>query len=329
MTTARTLDLHSLAAMAREYYQLLVEIQDARRIEPERNVPERLRQIAERARAYADEQALLHPRLSQTLQRLGERAEALRRLVASGAPLRATATRAAAQHYEALARLLRSTGRDEGIELPELKPRNYVRNAFHIGNGLLGATLYTVWPERRIVLTVALIYSCSMIFMELIRRTSPKINAFMVDRLFGAIARPVEAHRVNSATWFGVAIVIMLWLFPAPACIAAVLILGCGDPVAAIVGRRWGKHKLVGNKTLEGALGFVVAATAATTVFLVATGNPAVQRGDFLHTVLFAGLLAVVASVAGALAELASSKVDDNFSIPLVSAWAAWLVLPG
>ena len=332
----------ALAALAREFYQLLVELQDYRRtpdapqqpaIRPQppqdarESYAQRLQSVAERARLYAAEIAQDHPRLSQCLHRVGERSEQLRRVLASGQPLGAAMTRSASQHYEALARLIRSTGRDAGIELPVLKPRNYIRNLFHVGNGLMGATLYTVLPDRWTILILACSYTGSMIALELMRRFNPRINAFLVNKVFGAIARPVEAHRINAATWYGVGIIIMLFFFPPVACIVAVLVLGVGDPAAANIGRRWGRHKLIGEKSLEGSLGFVAVAAVCTTIFLTATQHPAILRGDALHTLQAAAWLALVGAVVGAATELVSTRIEDNFSIPLATAAAVTAAL--
>jgi dolichol kinase len=321
MTSVPTMPTQSLAAMTRELYLLLVELQD-RRAAPAPGYAERLQTVAERARAYAAVFANDHPRLSQTLSRVGERVELLRKTLAAGQPLRETMTRSCAQHYEALARLIRSMGRDEGIELPVLKPRNYARNVFHVCNGLMSATLYTIFPKLSTMLWIAYAYTGWLVSLELLRRSSPRINAFLVNRVFGAIARPVEAHRINSATWYGVAIILMLYLFPPVACIAAVLILGVGDPAAANIGRRWGRHKLIGGKSLEGSLGFVAVAAVCCTVFLVATSHPAIQRGAFGPTLRAAALLSLVGAIAGSVTELLSTRIEDNFSIPLVTAAA-------
>ena len=82
--------------------------------------------------------------------------------------------------------------------------------------------------------------------------------------------------------------------------------------MAALVGRRFGRIRLLNGRSLEGTLAFVVAATLATfTLFMV------------FHASMGLGValgLAVAAAVFGAVAELVSLRVDDNFSIPLSAA---------
>lgn len=321
--------------MARDLYQLLVDLQDARAARIAHTQPyvaqwsERMRQLAERSRRLSADVAPTDPKAADALVHVGQRVEGMRQTLANGKPVPKFTLNRASQQYESLARMVRHTeaARSAGVELPELRPRNYARNAFHVLNGLFAATLYTVLPDRTKVLWIACLYFALMATMEVTRRFSQRWNTILVEKVFGAIARPVEAHRINSGTWYGFAMILIVASFPVAACIIAVLVLGIGDPAAALIGKRWGKHKLRGQKTLEGALGFAVTATLGTTAFLVASQQPAIQRGDLLHTIGFALFVSAVTSVAGALVELVSDRVEDNLSIPfLCGAVATWLL---
>lgn len=323
------------ATTARDLYQLLVDLQDARARRVAHTQPyaaqwtERMRQLAERSRRLANAFAQSNPKTADALAHVGQRVERMRQNLAEGKPVPNLTLTRASQQYEALAKLVRQQewGRDEGVDLPILKPRNYARNIFHVANGLIGAAIYTVIPERSTVLRIALIYFSVMAVLEITRRFSRRWNAILVDKVFGSIARPVEAHRVNAGSWYGLAMVLIVFSFSPAACVAAVLVLGVGDPAAALIGKRWGKHKLRGQKTLEGAIGFAVSATIATTAFLVLTQQPAVQRGDTVHTFGFALLVSVVTSVVGAVVEVLSDRIEDNLSIPVMCAAVASLLV--
>jgi dolichol kinase len=94
-----------------------------------------------------------------------------------------------------------------------------------------------------------------------------------------------------------------------------VTVLGFADPAASLVGRRWGRVALLRGRTLEGALGFVVIGTVMTTLaLLLVTPQPSLG---------FALLMAFAVSLTGAVAELCSGRLDDNLTIPLVSAATA------
>ena len=92
-----------------------------------------------------------------------------------------------------------------------------------------------------------------------------------------------------------------------------VAVLGFGDPLAAIVGRRFGRTPIRAGRTLEGSLAFVAAGGGAGLVAL------AVFTPEVPHAVG----VALTAAVSGALAELFSQDVDDNLTIPLAAALGA------
>ncbi len=311
-----------LVSLALELHHLLADLQDARRARAGQPSPkiEQMRQMAERARAYAAELRQNQPTTAEVLAKVAARLELLRVAAGEGKSLKSLTLRAGRQ-YETLAKLLREKANVQGVDLPTLKPRNYARNAYHIISGFMGAATYTIFPNRTVVLWVAGIYTGCMLTMEGMRVLSPKINQFMVDKMFGAIARPIEAYRMNSGTWYGMALFLMIWLFNPLACICGVLALGVGDPAAAILGKRFGRRKLRGHKSLAGMLGFFGISTLVIAVFLLAT--PHIELvGMPLWRVL---ALSAWASLVGAVTEVYCEPLDDNFAIPLTVAGAVGL----
>ena len=311
-----------LVSLALELHHLLADLQDARRARAGQASPklEQMRQMAERARNYAVELRQNQPSTAEVLAKIAARLELLRAAAGEGRPLK-TLTLRAGRQYESLAKLLREKATTQGVELPTLKPRNYARNAYHIFSGFLGAGLYTAFPDRTLILWICGIYTATMLAMEGTRRLHPRINQFMVDKMFGAIARPIEAYRINSGTWYGIALFLMVWLFNPLACICGVVALGVGDPAAAILGRRFGRHKLRGHKSLEGMLGFAGVATVALLAFLLLTPHAELVGVPFWRVLAISAWAALV----GAVTEVYCEPVDDNFAIPLVVAGAVGL----
>jgi dolichol kinase len=199
----------------------------------------------------------------------------------------------------------------------QLKPRNYARNAFHAMNGIVAAVMYELVLSREQAMWV--LGSILAVFgtLEITRRFSDRWNDFLVDKLFGAISRPSERYRVNSATIYLIALILIVAVFPREAVGAAVLILGLGDPAASIIGKRWGRRKLFRDKSLAGSLGFAGVSFAAVAVYFTLADAVA-------GTAATLGVAAVLA-VVGAVTELLSSRIDDNFSIPVVCAAVAAL----
>ena len=97
------------------------------------------------------------------------------------------------------------------------------------------------------------------------------------------------------------------------------LCLGFGDPVASLVGKKWGTRKLVHEKSAAGTLAFFTICVIVGVVFLT------LVRPDLglLSAVAVAALVAAV----GAITELVSQRWDDNFTIPLAAGLAAMMLL--
>lgn len=215
--------------------------------------------------------------------------------------------------YERLAAGLRV----HKVHVPSLRPTNYARNLFHLtwalGVLVLIEALITL-PQQRWFTGGFMIYAWGT---EALRRLSPTFND-QVMRLYGKVAHPHEWHRLNSATWYVTALLILSWTCPTMVSAVAVAVLGFADPAAALVGRRFGKHKLVNGRSLEGSLTFTAVGTLVG--FALLAGVHSLPMGTAL-------LAAVAAAVPAAIAELFSGRVDDNFSIPLAAALGAGLAL--
>ena len=84
---------------------------------------------------------------------------------------------------------------------------------------------------------------------------------------------------------------------------------------AAVIGRRFGRTKLPGGRSLEGSLAFVLAGGLPALAVLL----------GFHHLPLVtAAVVALSGAVAGAAAEVLSGRLDDNFTIPLIASLSAW-----
>ncbi len=217
------------------------------------------------------------------------------------------------QAYEALAEALKSCHK----ELPSVRPTNYARSGFHVLAGVI-ALLVIEYVPWTFVLAIPAALCVVAWTMEIGRRFSDGWNEVMM-RLFAHVAHPHERYRVNSSTWFLTALTILAIIGEPVAGALAVMVLGVGDPAAALVGRRWGRTKLVNNRSLEGTATFFVVA-AVTCLAVLAIWHADLGWGTRI-------VAAVVASAVGALVELFSRRLDDNFAIPVSVGLAVWVVL--
>jgi diacylglycerol kinase (CTP) len=144
--------------------------------------------------------------------------------------------------------------------------------------------------------------------LDLLRQKQPALNRATV-KLFGSVMRRHEFTAVSGMTYlyFGVAFVLLMGN---PHIITLTLLfLAFGDPIASFFGIRYGKDKILANKTLQGTL----AAFAACTMISI---------GYYYYNNLMTERLLIVAPISGligALAELLPiGKLDDNFTFPVV-----------
>ncbi|VEU81238.1 diacylglycerol/polyprenol kinase family protein [Haploplasma axanthum] len=88
-----------------------------------------------------------------------------------------------------------------------------------------------------------------------------------------------------------------------------ILVLGYGDGIAAIIGKKYGKIKLLNNKTLMGSATMFIVSFIVSLVMLMAFMNLSVD---------VAIVLSIVAASVGMLVELITPFGLDNLSVPII-----------
>lgn len=212
--------------------------------------------------------------------------------------------------YEAMAAAIRA----QGERVRHLRPTNLVRSAVHLACGIVVAVAFEHVLTVGLAIGIAAAWVVWAWSLESTRRLWPGWNDFLM-RFFGPITRAHERYRVNSATWYGTALLLVALTVPDHRGILGLLTVAAGDPAAGLVGRRWGRTRIGERRTLEGALGFVAAA------FVVGATYLAVYHAGLGAVAIVA--LAATAAITGAIAEVLSTRLDDNFTVPLVAAWSA------
>lgn len=223
---------------------------------------------------------------------------------------------AVAPYYDDLARALREAGQ----RARDLHPTNYKRSLVHLASGLavVGAFVFVFTPfSAKVTATSFVVWAWSL---ETARRLSPTVNAWCMW-FFGPIARDHEHYKINSATWYGTALMVLAFTAFGPGGVLGLLALAVGDPAAGIIGRRYGRIR-IGGKSLEGSLAFALASALAGAAYLFAMGSrdPLELCG-----------VSLLGGAVGAVVELLSTRLEDNFTIPVFTAWAlqlAWFGWP-
>ncbi len=137
-------------------------------------------------------------------------------------------------------------------------------------------------------------------------------------KIFGFLLRRHELDEkkknLNGATYVFISATLCVILFPKVIFITAFSILIVSDSMAALIGRKFGKHKFL-SKSLEGTLAFFVSAS------IVVLFTPKIE-GVFTEY-----LIGIIAAAIGAIVEnISFGLADDNLSIPLSIGAAMWLM---
>jgi dolichol kinase len=171
------------------------------------------------------------------------------------------------------------------------------RKVFHACNAV-AVCVFVLWvdPPQTVLLPILAAVVALLVLGDLVRLRSESLNALFF-RVFRLLASPREARAIASSTWYGIGILASFALFPRDTAVSSVLVLGLGDPAAALVGRRFGRRRFLGG-TVAGTAAFF---TVAAVVLLLR--HPAPD--------------ALLAAVASALAERRSWPLDDNLGVPL------------
>jgi dolichol kinase len=175
------------------------------------------------------------------------------------------------------------------------------RKLIHLSGSVATALLVLLAPPRQ-ARGLLLGAAATAVLIEIARTLSPGINALFV-RTVGSMLRYRERQGLTGATTMAIGFVATTFTVPPALAAAAILMSGTGDAAGALVGRRFGKFRLLNGKSLEGSIACLGAAFG--TALLVPGISP---------------LMASAAALVTATLELTVSRVDDNLFLPLAAA---------
>ena len=133
----------------------------------------------------------------------------------------------------------------------------------------------------------------------------------------GPLMRNSEVKGAAGTTYLLAGVAIIALFFSKPVVSLSLLFLAFADPLASFIGIRYGKDKIMGNKSIQGFL--MAFAVCFILTFLFLAGYELQLSRRFVVSAL-CGLV-------GALAELIPiAKLDDNLTMPVLSAIGIWAV---
>lgn len=172
-----------------------------------------------------------------------------------------------------------------------------------------------------IILVLILIISLEFEYLRI--EVGKKIP--ILNKLWAYMRREKEKDKLGGDVFFIIGAILVLAVFDIRIAIAAILMTTLGDLSAALIGKKYGKHRLksLKDRALEGIIAeFVVDILIG--IFVLFWGfwtNPQILNSYILWIVILA--MALTATIV----ETLIYKMDDNLIIPVFSGFSGQIVL--
>lgn len=203
----------------------------------------------------------------------------------------------------------------QAVELKKRSDVHWARKIWHMVGVSTILLLFVFLPEQwsRILITVGWLL---FVPFDLIRQNKESVNKFTLG-IFAPIMRQSELHKLAGTTYLLSGVALVVYFAPRPIVILTLLFLAFADPLASYFGIRYGKDKILGDKSLQGTLAAFGICFLLSLFFLLSTG--------ILNQRII--LVSILSGIIGALAELIPiAKLDDNFTLPVISATFLWIL---
>lgn len=190
-----------------------------------------------------------------------------------------------------------------------------VRKLIHLCSLSIPIIYYFISKNTAVIILSIITFAA--IIVDLARYFFPAA-AKIFYKIFGFLLRKhevdVQKKNLNGATYVFISALICVIIFPKILFITAFSILIISDSMAALIGRKFGKHKFL-SKSFEGTLAFFLSA------IIVVLLTPKIEgiMSEYLIGFASAAVGAIVENISFGLA-------DDNLAIPISIGAVMWIL---
>lgn len=177
------------------------------------------------------------------------------------------------------------------------------RKGTHMCALVIPGGYYFLHLSRTDMLIIMIPITLAMVLIDVSRLRQWRFWTSFARKIGGPIIRQHEMEGdFTGASYILISVCLTVALFEKPIAIAALVFIIVGDTLAALVGRRYGRHRFFRNKSVEGSL--------------------ACLAGTLLVSMVLPGIslwVGAAGAIVATLVEAFSFNVDDNISVPLLS----------
>ena len=207
---------------------------------------------------------------------------------------------------------------EPALEWRDFKKRSdihWARKIWHIVT-VFAMFLAYHFTSYTVSMTLLIVACAILIPFDFLRLKYPKLNDIALI-FMGPLMRNSEVRGTAGTTYLLTGVTFIAVIFPKPVVALSLLFLAFADPLASYAGIRYGKDKLLGNKSVQGFL--MAFAVCFLLTFLFLTGYELLLSRRLV--------ISILCGLVGALAELVPiAKLDDNLTMPIISAIGIWAV---
>ena len=180
----------------------------------------------------------------------------------------------------------------------EIMISELLRKSIHL-SGLILPVIY-FFLDKPTMLIFAGILAGIAIAVELVKWVFPSFGNFFFQ-IFAPFLRTHERKgAITGATYYLISAFLCILFFAKTLAVVCIFFMVLGDLAAALVGKKWGRTKLIGAKSLEGSAACFVVCAAIALVKL----DP---------------IIGIIGALVATIVEMLPFPVDDNLTVPLVS----------
>lgn len=209
-----------------------------------------------------------------------------------------------------------NTSTDNKDQLSTRHNIQLARRIFHMFNGGAIATLYLISFNHSQMVHFLGTIACILYVVEQVRVSYPETAAKLLP-FTRFIIRAEEQLKESAMVPYAMAVLLTIVAFPKHIALVGIYSLAFADPLSAIVGIKWGKHKISDTRSIEGSLAFFISIFLVS--FLILSGFAgSIGFLTFIISFVLAGICAIF--------DLIPLKLDDNLTIPLFTSAVLWLI---